>query len=124
MKKLKAKQIVELLRDKHDDDVFVPEAKTGSSWSGCKRLDIWVMKKSWSPVTMIGYDLPVMIGGSVITEQIFNLPGMGRLFINAIQTRDYPVVSALMLIFGSALVLINVIVDITYALLDPRIHYK
>ena len=75
-------------------------------------------------VTMIGYDLPVMIGGSVITEQIFNLPGMGRLFINAVQSRDYPVVSALMLIFGFALVLINVIVDITYALLDPRIHYK
>ncbi len=75
-------------------------------------------------VTMIGYDLPVMIGGSVITEQIFNLPGMGRLFIDAVQNRDYTVVSALMLLFGFALVLINLVVDVTYALLDRRIEYR
>ncbi|MBA7649102.1 Dipeptide transport system permease protein DppB [subsurface metagenome] len=75
-------------------------------------------------VTLIGYDMPIMIGGSVITEQIFCLPGMGRLLIDATLGRDYPLVSGIMLFFGFGLVLINLMVDLTYAFLDPRIHYK
>jgi peptide/nickel transport system permease protein len=84
-----------------------------------------VLKNALIPVVeMIAYKVPIMIGGAVITEQIFNLPGMGRLYINAISTRDYPVVSGLLLIFGFTLVLINVIVDLLYGVLDPRIQYK
>ncbi len=75
-------------------------------------------------VTLIGYDMPIMIGGSVITEQIFCLPGMGRLLIDATLGRDYPLVSGIMLVFGFGLVLINLMVDLTYGFLDPRVHYK
>jgi len=84
-----------------------------------------VLKNAMIPVVeMIAYKIPIMIGGAVIAEQIFNLPGMGRLFINAISTRDYPVVSGLLLVIGFTLVLINVAVDLIYGVLDPRIQYK
>ena len=84
-----------------------------------------VLKNALIPVVeMIAYKVPIMIGGAVIAEQIFNLPGMGRLYINAISTRDYPVVTGLLLIFGFTLVLINVAVDLLYGVLDPRIQYK
>ncbi len=75
-------------------------------------------------VTLVGFMLSVMIGGTVIIEQIFALPGMGRLIVNATLTRDYTVVSGALLFFGVALVLINLMVDLTYGFLDPRIHYK
>ena len=83
------------------------------------------LKNALIPViTLIGYDMPIMIGGSVIIEQIFCLPGIGRLLIDATLGRDYPVVSGIMLIFGFGMVLINLGVDLTYGLLDPRVHYK
>ena len=75
-------------------------------------------------VTIIGYQMPVLVGGTVIIESIFSLPGMGRLTIDAISSRDYTVVSACLLIFSIVLVAINLITDITYGYLDPRIHYK
>ena len=75
-------------------------------------------------VTIIGQQAPVLVGGTVIIESIYNLPGMGRLTIDAISTRDYTVVSACLLIFSLALVLINLITDVTYGYLDPRIHYN
>jgi len=75
-------------------------------------------------VTIIGFQLPVLIGGTVIIEQIFMLPGMGRLLIDATLQRDEPIISGVMLIFAVVLVLINLMVDVTYAFLDPRVHYK
>jgi len=75
-------------------------------------------------VTLVGLQLPILVGGTVIIEQIFCLPGMGRLIIDATQTRDYTVVSGIMLFFAVALVVINLIVDLTYGYLDPRVHYK
>ena len=75
-------------------------------------------------VTIIGQQAPVLVGGTVIIENIYNLPGMGRLTTDAIATRDYTVVSACLLIFSIALVAINLITDITYGYLDPRIHYN
>ena len=75
-------------------------------------------------VTSIGPELFLMIGGSVIIEQIFSLPGIGRLTIQAIQTRDYPVISGVLLIFSIALIFINLLIDLSYAYLDPRIRYK
>jgi len=75
-------------------------------------------------VTIIGLQLPVMIGGTVIIEQIFCLPGIGRLMINATLQRDYTVVSGTMLFFAVAMVVINLLVDITYSFLDPRVHYR
>ena len=75
-------------------------------------------------VTLVGLSMPLLIGGSVIIEQIFVLPGMGRLIITAIRQRDYPVISGTMLFFGFGLVLINLMVDLTYAYLDPRVKFK
>ncbi len=75
-------------------------------------------------VTIMGSHLPRLIGGTVIIETIFLLPGMGRLLVEATQYRDYPVVSGVMILFGVGMVLFNLAVDLTYAYLDPRIRYR
>ena len=83
------------------------------------------LKNALIPViTMVGLWIPFLIGGAVIIEQIFNLPGMGRLIIEATHQRDYTVVSGTMLIFGVVMVLVNLMIDLTYGFLDPRVHYK
>ena len=84
-----------------------------------------VLKNALIPVvTILGLQLPVMIGGSVIIEQIFVLPGVGRLMLNAINTRDYPIVSGVMVFVATGVLLINLLVDMSYAFLDPRIRYR
>ena len=75
-------------------------------------------------ITIVGLYFPVIVGGTVIIEQIFGIPGMGWLLVNATNQRDYPIVSGVMLIFAFALVIINLIVDLTYGFLDPRVQYK
>ena len=81
------------------------------------------LKNAFIPViTLIGYTLPVMIGGAVIIEQIFSLPGMGRLLVDATLNRDYTVVSGIMLMFGVGMVLINLVIDLTYGILNPRVR--
>jgi peptide/nickel transport system permease protein len=75
-------------------------------------------------VTIIGWQLPLLIGGTVIIENIFGLPGMGQLLINATQIRDYTVVSAVLFLFAIVIMIINLMVDMTYGFLDPRVHYK
>jgi len=75
-------------------------------------------------VSSIGLQMPVLIGGTVIIEQIFCLPGMGRLIFNAILQRDEPLICGAMAFFAIILVLINLTVDLSYAYLDPRVHYK
>ena len=75
-------------------------------------------------VTIIGLQMPILVGGAVIIEQIFSLPGLGRLILDATSQRDYPLVTAVLAVFAFALVLINLIVDLIYGFLDPRIHYK
>ena len=75
-------------------------------------------------VTIVGLQLRVMIGGTVIIESIFSLPGMGRLLIDAVFHRDEPLITGVVLVFSVALVMINLLVDLTYAYLDPRIHYQ
>ena len=75
-------------------------------------------------VTMLGPQLLLLLGGAVITEQIFCLPGIGRLSLDAIVNRDYPMVSGSLLIMSFAMVLLNLMIDLTYGFLDPRVHYK
>ena len=83
------------------------------------------VKNAFIPVvTLIGLQLPLLVGGSVIIENIFNLPGLGRLFLNALNGRDYPVVSGLNLVFGVAVLGSNLIVDLIYPYLDPRVRYQ
>ena len=83
------------------------------------------LKNALIPViTVIGFQVPILLGGTVIIEQIFCLPGMGRLLIAGIKFRDQPLVSGVLVLFSAAMVLINLMVDLTYGYLDPRIRYK
>ena len=75
-------------------------------------------------VSLVGLQLPIIVGGSVIMENIFNLPGLGRLMLIALTDRDYPVVSGINLFFGTAVLMLNLVVDLLYAYLDPRIRYQ
>ena len=77
-----------------------------------------------SVVTLVALQLPIIAGGSVIIENIFNLPGLGSLMLSALNARDYPVVSGVNLLFASVVVVINLGTDLTYALLDPRVRYE
>ena len=84
-----------------------------------------MLRNSLIPVvTLFGLMAGVVIGGTVITESIFSLPGMGRLVIDTINRRDYPMVQALIMIFGFATLMINLLTDLSYAWLDPRISYS
>ena len=74
-------------------------------------------------VSAIGLGLPILVGGSVIIENIFNVPGMGQLLLVALQDRDYPVVSGINLFFGTSVILINLLIDLIYVYLDPRVRY-
>ena len=75
-------------------------------------------------ITLTGLQLPVLIGGSVIMENIFNLPGIGRLLVDALLDRDYPMVSGVNLVFAAGVVAINLVVDLLYGFLDPRVRYR
>ena len=75
-------------------------------------------------VTLVGMQLPILVGGAVIIENIFNLPGLGRLMLDALSDRDYPVVSAVNLFFATVVVFVNLLTDLLYASLDPRIRYE
>ena len=74
-------------------------------------------------VTIIGIGVALLIGGVVVTETVFAIPGLGRLTVDAILRRDYPIIQGIILIFSGAYVLINLLVDLSYTLLDPRIRY-
>ena len=83
------------------------------------------IKNAFIPiVTIIGLQLPLLVGGSVIIENIFNLPGAGRLMLYALQDRDYPVISGINLFFGTVVMGINLVIDLIYPYLDPRVRYK
>jgi peptide/nickel transport system permease protein len=75
-------------------------------------------------VTVLGLQLGLVFGGSVITESIFSIPGIGRWAVDSITTRDFPVVQAVSLVMAIGVLLANLLADIAYAYIDPRIHYK
>ena len=75
-------------------------------------------------VSLIGLQLPILIGGAVIMENIFVLPGLGRLMLDALEIRDYPLVSGINLLFATTVVGINLMIDLIYAYLDPRVRYE
>ena len=83
------------------------------------------LKNAFIPVvTLIGLQLPLLVGGAVIMENIFNLPGIGRLLLLALQDRDYPVVSGVNLFFAAGVMVINLLIDLIYPYLDPRVRYE
>jgi peptide/nickel transport system permease protein len=75
-------------------------------------------------VTLYGLDLGILLGGAVITEQIFNIPGIGRLAVSAITNSDLPIILGTTLVAAGFVILMNLVVDIVYAALDPRVRYS
>ena len=87
-------------------------------------LFVHALKNAAVPiVTVIGIGIALLIGGSIVTESVFAIPGLGRLTIDAILRRDYPVIQGIVLLFSFVYVLVNLLVDVTYTLVDPRIRY-
>lgn len=74
-------------------------------------------------LTVIGTGFALMISGVVVTESVFNIPGLGRLIVDAVLARDYPVIQGMILLTSGVYVVINLLIDLSYALSDPRIHY-
>jgi len=96
-----------------------------------KGLDEWIvvwvhaLRNAFIPVlTVIGLQVGLLMGGVVVTETVFSWPGVGRLAIQAIYARDFPVVQAVVFLFATIFVLVNLVVDLLYAALDPRISYR
>ncbi|ABM60290.1 glutathione ABC transporter permease GsiC [Verminephrobacter eiseniae] len=75
-------------------------------------------------VTMMGLQFGFLLGGSILVEAVFNWPGLGRLLVDAVQMRDYPVIQTLVLLFSLEFILINLVVDVLYGLINPTIRYK
>lgn len=75
-------------------------------------------------VTLVGLQAPLLIGGAVVIEQIFALPGMGLLLLEAVNQRDYPVITGVFLVVGAAVMLINLLVDLSYGLFDPKVRHR
>jgi peptide/nickel transport system permease protein len=87
-------------------------------------LFVHALKNAAVPiVTVIGIGIALLIGGAVVTESVFAIPGLGRLTVDAILRRDYPVIQGIVLLFSFVYVLVNLLIDVTYTLVDPRIRY-
>ncbi|HEU4650192.1 MAG TPA: ABC transporter permease, partial [Croceibacterium sp.] len=83
-----------------------------------------VMRNAMLPVTtIIGLQMGLLLSGAVLTETVFAIPGLGRLTVDAILRRDYPVIQGVTLLFSLVYVLVNLLVDLSYSLFDPRIRY-
>jgi peptide/nickel transport system permease protein len=87
-------------------------------------LYVHALKNAAVPiVTVVGIGVALLIGGAVVTETVFAIPGVGRLTVDAILQRDYPVIQGVVLMFSFVYVIVNLIVDLVYTLFDPRIRY-
>ena len=104
-----------------EDYVRTARAKGQSEW---KILMKHAVRNAAVPiVTVIGVGIALLIGGVVVTESVFNIPGLGRLVLDAVLARDYPVIQGLILFFSFVYILINLLIDLSYTLFDPRIRY-
>ena len=74
--------------------------------------------------TVLGLIVAVLLGGAVVTEQVFNIPGVGRLLVQAVGRRDYPLVQGVVLVIAAVYVVVNLAVDLAYGMLDPRVRYR
>jgi ABC-type dipeptide/oligopeptide/nickel transport system permease component len=84
-----------------------------------------VMKNALNPiVTVLGIQVGTLLGGAILTETVFSWPGLGSMMVRAIQARDYPLVQGGVLLIATTFVLVNLLVDLLYALFDPRIRYE
>ena len=111
--------MLEVLRE---DYVRTARAKGLSDWIVLFRH---ALRNAAIPIlTVVGTGFALMISGVVVTETVFNIPGIGRLVVEAVLARDYPLIQAIILLTAGAYVLINLLIDLSYALTDPRIRYQ
>ncbi|PBB51858.1 MULTISPECIES: ABC transporter permease [Mesorhizobium] len=104
-----------------EDYMRTAAAKGASSYA---MLFHHALKNAGAPIlTVIGISFAYLIGGGVITETVFNIPGVGRLVVDAINNRDYPIIQGVLILTSGLYVLINLAVDLAYTLIDPRIRY-
>jgi len=83
------------------------------------------MRNAMRPaITVIGLEFAFLIGGLVVTEQVFNLNGIGRLFVQAVARNDFMLIQSLVMLIAVIFILVNIVVDLFYAALDPRIRYR
>ena len=75
-------------------------------------------------ITVVGLQFGALLGGSIVIEQVFSLPGVGRFALEGINLRDYPVVQGAVLLIATVFILVNLLVDLLYSLIDPRIRYS
>ena len=118
--------IARLTRANMIETLAAPYVQTARSKGISERSVIFghALKNTLIPiVTIVGLSVGGLLGGAVITENIFGLPGVGRLAIEAILERDYPMIQGTVLLVATAFVLVNLIVDVIYVYIDPRIHY-
>jgi peptide/nickel transport system permease protein len=112
-------QMLEVLRQ---DYVRTAAAKGLNEWAIVVRH---VLRNAFIPVlTLLGLEVAIVVGGAVVIESVFALPGIGRYLLEGIQYRDYPVIQALNLIFATVVVLSNLLVDLLYGWFDPRVRYS
>ena len=105
----------------NSDYVVTARAKGLSEWT---IVIVHVIKNAMIPfITVLGLQFGAFLGGSVVTESIFDWPGLGRLMLQAIQTRDYPVLQGTILVVVFFFVMVNLLIDLLYSLLDPKIRY-
>jgi len=82
------------------------------------------LKNAAVPIaTIIGIGVALLIGGVIVTETVFAIPGIGRLTVDAILRRDYPIIQGVILLFSAAYVIVNLLVDLSYTVLDPRVRF-
>jgi peptide/nickel transport system permease protein len=89
-------------------------------------LVIWkhALKNALNQIlTVVGLTVAILLGGAVVTESVFALPGVGRLVVQSVLNRDYPIIQGTLLVVSGVYVLINLIIDILYAVIDPRVRY-
>ena len=123
----KAARAVKLLRSSVISDMKLDYVRTAYSRGNSKRSVLYrhVLKNAMIPViTFLGMALSDMIAGSIIIEQVFGIPGLGRILLTSISNRDYPVVMAVIVCIAALVLVVNMVVDVIYGLVDPRISVE
>jgi len=106
----------------HQDYVRTARAKGLADWAVVYRH---ALRNAAIPViTIIGLDIAYLLGGAVVTETVFARPGLGKLVVDAIYSRDYPTVQGAIMVFAMGILIVNLLVDLSYAVVDPRIRYS
>ena len=91
--------------------------------AGCADIRHALKNAAVPIVTIVGIAIAALLGGVVVTETVFNIPGVGRLVVDAVLQRDYPIIQGVILMFSGIFVLVNLLIDLAYTIFDPRIRY-